>query len=516
VRHTDDHGIQMHRDIAGLGEVVRALPSDFLQRLDNDVEASGGELAIDEEMDGAIGATMFDLPNSENNTVTVLLPQKNLQRAPSQALVRIQSRDDRRYLGIVSSGPFAEPDSLRGDSHMLVTVLTRGGIYLPPFHGRVQVSLLGEEHEDGTLSPPRLRPLPNSRVFAVDDTESAALLHADGDIRLGLADGHESLVVGVPSRSKDVLPRHTAVLGTTGSGKSTTIAHLVQQAQATGMAVVLLDVEGEYTFLHKPTEDTRMLSGLAARGQAAVGIPADKMALYHLVGRETANPTHPHLRPFSLQFARLSPYQVIEILRMSDAQTERFLKAYDVAKAVLRDLGIFPTRGDSVQEQLAIDIDEFERGYPRLTLAFLLDIVGACLAVADNTKRLWRGGICEQGSSACLDPGPTDEAHEARRIGGEGGEYLLDGGNLGLQVGIEHTLHRAPDLLEDALGRVALRRVGWLLDQGQANRADEVATMAARPIPHHRLDALCLPILHALRDRLFAHIRRPGPHQRAL
>jgi type IV secretory pathway VirB4 component len=43
------------------------------------------------------------------------------------------------------------------------------------------------------------------------------------------------------------------VLGTTGGGKSTTIARLVQQAQAANMAVILLDVEGEYTHLHEPT-----------------------------------------------------------------------------------------------------------------------------------------------------------------------------------------------------------------------------------------------------------------------
>jgi hypothetical protein len=61
--------------------------------------------------------------------------------------------------------------------------------------------------------------------------------------------------VAVPSTSKAVLPRHTAILGTTGGGKSTTVAGLVARAQAAGMAVVLLDVEGEYTFLHEPTDD---------------------------------------------------------------------------------------------------------------------------------------------------------------------------------------------------------------------------------------------------------------------
>jgi DNA helicase HerA-like ATPase len=212
------------------------------------------------------------------------------------------------------------------------------------------------------------------------------VLRAEGDIRLGLVVGHDNVVVGVPSNQKSVLPRHSAVLGTTGGGKSTTIARLVQQAQAAGMAVILLDVEGEYTFLHQPTENQQMLTGLADRGLNPVGVPAEKMTLYHLVGRDTANLDHPNRRQFSLQFARLSPYAVIEILGLSEAQQERFLKAYDVAKAVMRDLGIFPAPGNVEQERIAIELDEFERGCPRLTLSLMMDVVGACLAVADKTN----------------------------------------------------------------------------------------------------------------------------------
>lgn len=360
---------------------VLAPPGDLLQRLDADIAAAGGEVAPDACPDGAIGATMFDLPSSEDLSLTVLLPKGKLQHAPSQTLMRIESRDGRRYIGIVAAGPFAEPDSLRGDSPMLVTVTARGGIYLPPYHGRVQVVILGEEQADGTLSPPRLRPLPNSAVFALNEAETAAVLQAEGDIQLGLLAGYENLPVCIPSDLKSVLPRHTAILGTTGGGKSTTVARLVQQGQAAGMAVILLDVEGEYTFLHEPTEDRRMLTGLAERGLEAAGVP---MTLYHLVGRDTANPDHPRQRAFSLQFACLSPYTIAEILDLSEAQMSRFLQAYDLAKVLLRELGIFPRRGDAEQERIALELDEFERGYPRLTLAMVMDVVGAIVAKAGD------------------------------------------------------------------------------------------------------------------------------------
>jgi uncharacterized protein len=362
--------------------------TDLQDRLAADVAAAGGARSPDPELNGSIGCTMFDLPGSQDLTLTVLLSNDHLQRVPAQALVRIKSRPDgRRYLGVVTAGPFAEPDSLRADSQILVAVATRGASYLPPFHGRVQISLLGEELADGSLAPPRLRPLPNSPVFVLSDEEAKALLRCDGNLRLGLAVGHENLPVGIPSEDKAVLPRHTAVLGTTGGGKSTTIAGLVKEAQKAGMAVVLLDVEGEYTHLHDPTDKPRMQAGLKERGLPTGGIAVDRMTLYHLVGRGTSNPGHPNRREFSLQFARLSRFAVMEILDLSEAQQQRFLAAYDIAAALLRKLDVFPRKGNKDDERLLIDLDEFERGYPRLTPALLLDVVQACHDRADRPPK---------------------------------------------------------------------------------------------------------------------------------
>ena len=362
-------------------------PQELLQQVQADVNRAGGELIADPDREGSIGATMFDLPGSEDDSVTVLLPREQAQQAPSQSLVRIKSRDGRKYLGIVTAGPFAEPDTLRADSHLLVTVTARGGVYLPPYHGRLKVSILGEELPNGSLVPPRLRPLPNSAVMTLTKEEVAEVLRTAGDIRLGSVVGASDVIVNVPSDLKSVLPRHLAVLGTTGGGKSTTISRLIEQAQAAGMAVILLDVEGEYTHLHEPTDNKKMLEALKERGLEAKGVPAEQMRLYHLVGRETTNPRHPHRVEFSLQFARLSPYAIMEILDMTDAQRERFMNAYDIAKEVMRDLGIFPAKNNAEQERMAAEHDEFERGYPRMTLSLLLDVVGACHARADRPSR---------------------------------------------------------------------------------------------------------------------------------
>ncbi|MCE9564499.1 MAG: ATP-binding protein [Planctomycetes bacterium] len=353
------------------------------QQLANEF-ALAGEPKNPASSDGSVGVTMFDLPGSSDLTVTVLLGRDYLQNAPAQSLVRIRSLTDKRsYLGVVTAGPFAEPDGLRADSGILTAVATHRADYLPPFHGRIQVTILGEELDNGELTPPRWRPLPNSPVTVLNDAEAARVLKCGGDVRLGLAVGHPGVEVAVPSQLKSVFPRHTAVLGTTGGGKSTTVAGLIARARAAGMAVVVLDIEGEYTALHEPTDHKGMLAGLRKLQLSALGVPANQMGVYHLIGRGTANPNHPHLRPFSLQFAKLSPYAVMEILGLTEAQQERFLKAYDIAREVLRDLDIFPQKGNAEQERLALEIDEFDRGYPRMTVPLLIDIVCACALRAE-------------------------------------------------------------------------------------------------------------------------------------
>src|SRR6266540_769345 len=355
-------------------EELTQLPASYLEPL-TDVD----RVPTPEDEDGAIGRTMFDTPGAQDGSITILLPKESIQAVPIQSMVRISSASDgRRYLGIVTSGPFAEPDGLRAD--VIVTTTVRGGIFMPRYHGRVQVELLGEE-VNGQVVPPRFRPLPNSPVHVLQPAEKLAALHPDGDLALGVMMGDPEVTIGIPSERKSVLPRHLAVLGTTGGGKSTTIGRLISQAQAAGFAVVLLDTEGEYVQISEPSNDPAMIAALDRRQMRPAGVP--NTHLYHLVGTDTANPSHPRRTEFGLSFAALSPYTVAEIVNMSDAQQERFLRTVDVAKQVLRDLKIFPS--NPAEERQVLELNEFEEGYPTLTLSKVIDLAGAFLAVADHT-----------------------------------------------------------------------------------------------------------------------------------
>jgi len=363
----------------GGDEPAAQMPGSFGDLLEEQIDIAGGEWQEDEESRGSVGFTMYDAPTSKDNTVTVLLPADQIGRAPSQSLVRIKSRakerggDGRQYLGAVVQGPFAEPDGLRADAPLVVTTTVRGAHFMPRYHGRVQVEILGEE-VDGTLVPPRFRPLPNSPVFVLNQGETQEKLKLGGDVTLGLAVGYEEMPVALPSTRKDVFPRHTGILGTTGGGKSTTVSGLIGKLGASGVAVVVFDTEGEYTHISEPTEDPQMLAALARRRQAPGGIA--NVGIYHLVGRETTNAEYADRRAFCLEYANLSPYAVMEILNLNEAQQERFLKAYDIARRVMMELKIYPSNEDERRELL--ELDEMERGYPRMTLEHMYDVVRLC------------------------------------------------------------------------------------------------------------------------------------------
>lgn len=364
---------------------VLPLPAGTMEAVERDIEEAGGEYEEGPEYEGAVGRTMFDTPYSEDGTVTVLMPKENIELVPRQSLLRIKSvEDERSYLGAVVKGPFAEPDGLRADSPILVSVTVRGVVLQPKHHGRVQVGILGEELDDGAVVPPRRRPLPNSPVFVLDEEETARVLGTGGNVRLGLADGHEDIEVRAPADSKAVFPRHVGILGTTGGGKSTTVSGQVAQQQAAGTSVILFDTEGEYTAVNEPTDDEHMRLALSRRGLRPEGVPDSHV--YHLVGRETANPDHPDVRPFRLDFSELSPYAFKEILGLTDAQETRFFQAYEACKLLLRDLGIYPARGNRAEEREALEVDELESGYPRMTLSHLLDVGGAILHRVAGTE----------------------------------------------------------------------------------------------------------------------------------
>ncbi len=208
------------------------------------------------------------------------------------------------------------------------------------------------------------------------------MLGIGGNMKIGLADGFDDLEVCIPADSKSVFPRHIGILGTTGGGKSTTVSGLVAKAQQAGISVIIIDTEGEYCSIHEPTEDKRMLEVLKRRGMKPAGV--ENTQILHLVGRETANPAHPKVSPFSLRFSDLSPYALQEILDLSEAQEVRFFKAFDVAKLAMERMKIWPKTDADKKQQF--ELDEMDTGYPTMQLSHLYDIIAQIAAIKNEDE----------------------------------------------------------------------------------------------------------------------------------
>jgi hypothetical protein len=194
-------------------------------------------------------------------------------------------------------------------------------------------------------------------------------------------DGPHQLPVAIPAARKSVLYKHLAVLGTTGGGKSTTVSGSVGALAAQGNAVVVFDIEGEYTTMNEPAEAPAMLAALARRGLSPRG--AERTRVYVLADRQPANPAHPDIRYFKIAFSDLSPYVLTEILDLSEPQERRLLDAYETCRIVMERLRIFPANQD--EQQQAAEIDELESGWPRMTLMMMMDVISAAISMINKT-----------------------------------------------------------------------------------------------------------------------------------
>lgn len=353
---------------------------EIADEIARDAAHKGGAFALtDEQSEKAkitAGYTMFDTPASDDALTWVLVPRDRIERLPSQASVRIESRDGRVYLGTVVRGPFTIPDGLKADSVPVVATTLRGGlngVFLPEHHGLVAIEVAGEE-KNGAIHPHRFRPLPNSAVIPLNTQEIGRFWRTGGNIRLGLAFGHENLPVSFDLSRKEVLPRHLAILGTTGGGKSTTVARIISELGRGGAAVILLDTEGEYTTINEPTKHDSMVAALQSLDMLPQGIPDTH--ILHLVGRETTALMHPDVRAFSPQFSRISPYAAMEIFDFNDAQQERYQAAIMTTVRLLEELKIW---SDSDITAAKTTVDEFDEGYPKMRLSHVYD-VARCIA----------------------------------------------------------------------------------------------------------------------------------------
>ena len=366
------------------------------QSLNDTANENGGVYQEPAPYRGSCARTMFDRPASKDGTVAALVPEVQIGDLRRESYVRISSVHPRtltveaEYIGVVASGPFAEPDALSATAPTLVTAAAHGAVLTPKFHGVADIDVFSER-VSGSLIPPVRRPYPNSPVFLLEAEAVKEILGLDvppedKPFRIGLLDGTYDLPVAVPASRKSVLFKHVAILGTTGGGKSTTVSGLLAKLSSAGNAVVVFDVEGEYSTIDKGADNAAMLAALAKRGLAPSGVKDSK--LFVLAGRQESNPKHPSINRFKIPFDQLSPFVLAELLELSEPQARRFFDAYDACRVLMERLKIYPASQD--EQSTAADIDELERGWPRMTVRMLLDVVSAAISLIDDTMDEYR------------------------------------------------------------------------------------------------------------------------------
>lgn len=280
-------------------------------------------------MMAAMGFVNFDGGTSDSNELEIRIPSESLHTMRRGQYVRIESEFDsksRNFFARISRGPFFVPDAVSKDSAFVrAAILQAGKIkFKPDFHGICYAQIMGEldmEHmrSHGTF----LRPRPQAAVYPLTGDQIEKLLELSGDMYIGKLDGYQDVRVRIPSDKNAALPRNIGIFGTVGSGKTNTSQVLIEEAASHNWAVIVLDVEGEYVDMDKPSKQKSLRSLYDEFGIKPSGVRI--LDVYHPVDTESSRTDS---RPFGVRFSKMDPNILVEILGLTPAQSDRFFEIW--------------------------------------------------------------------------------------------------------------------------------------------------------------------------------------------
>jgi DNA helicase HerA-like ATPase len=281
-----------------------------------------------------IGYINFDGAPGDNNEVEIVVPYDRLgvmRRGQYVLLSSTATGAPRHYLARIIRGPFYVPDAVSKDSAFARAAILQADEvkFRPDYHGVCKAEVLGElpDAESFAVAGAFSRPVPQTAVVPLAPDRITQLLGLDGDMYLGKLIGYPEVRVNFKSSIKAVIPRNLGVFGTVGSGKTNTSQVLIEEAVQAGFAVVVLDVEGEYVEMDKPSSEARSKAALRRKMEDYAIEPSGlrNLQVFHCMGTE---PQRPDSKEIGLRFANISPYVLAELLELSDVQHDLFLELY--------------------------------------------------------------------------------------------------------------------------------------------------------------------------------------------
>jgi DNA helicase HerA-like ATPase len=262
--------------------------------------------------EGALGFVAEDGLTAVNERVLVEIPWENRGCIARDRFVLIDDPLAGRsgFLGRVVVGPLFRSErseaALNGADRHSKAILA-------------EVELHGELVDGRTVNC-KSRPAPGSVVREMNQDQVADLLGFAGDMCLGGIAGQETIWFRLQSKNKGVLPRNLGIFGTVGSGKSNTSQVVIEEAAATGWAVIVLDVEGEYTDMKQPSNEQALVGRLGRFDRAPAGLP--DFQVYHPSSCATDCSTS---ESFTLRLADFESSVIAEILQTTMAERNALL-----------------------------------------------------------------------------------------------------------------------------------------------------------------------------------------------
>jgi DNA helicase HerA-like ATPase len=263
-----------------------------------------------------LGEVAFDGPQATSDRVLLRAPLDHSRRVLRNQYVRIVDEDGPRsgFLARVVAGPFFQGgDEFDADSHVVADLELQG------------------ELVKGRARDTNARPRPGARVFALAPAEVAELHGFEGEMLLGNLTGQEDLWVELKSKDKGVLPRNVGIFGTVGSGKSNSCQVVIEEAARNGWAVIVLDVEGEYTEMDQPTDDAAMLQRLAWFGLRPLGLRD-----FHVFHPASCTSDRDGSESFALRLADFDTSVIGEILQVTLPERNALLDCVEHLQAKAR------------------------------------------------------------------------------------------------------------------------------------------------------------------------------------
>lgn len=277
-----------------------------------------------------LGFVHFDGSSGKNNRVDALVVKEKctlLQR--NKFIKMIDKLSNRTFVGRVIEGPFFQPEEVTRESALAQVAILYGNEFPAPpnFYGVFRIELIGEL-EGSRISHSSGRPSPQAAVVALTDEEINSILGlSEGDLMMGHLEGYPNIPIKFNSKLISILPRNVGIFGTVGSGKTNTAQVLIEELAAQKWAVLVLDVEGEYTKMDEPNPFPREISKLAE-----IGIKCEGLKDFHVLRLCNQESSTPKVTDITIRINDIDPYVLSEILNTTEPQTAALLGIIDMIK----------------------------------------------------------------------------------------------------------------------------------------------------------------------------------------